>query len=209
MNDSNVHLLPNGADGIREPLKPDLDLTTELLLPNPDTLQARGQQIVNPVVSKPGPLEFFRTHPTLRLTIKMVTPNKGELGAHSYAVLPAMEPVLARYRFEPSTVTLFPVVIDSRPPTYKLVSVKHPRARDWDNWNLSKKLGLDMAVGEWLALRSIKGGYEACKPDPAAAFPEPDFPDWGPNEWLQRSLDAADLIIRDESHHVLAAIRGP
>lgn len=85
--------------------------------------------------------------------------------------------------------------------------VKLPQGREWDNWNLSKKLGLDMAVEKWLALRSIKVGYEGCEPDPAAVFPEPEFPDWDANEWLKRSLGAADLIIRDEDHHVFAAIR--
>jgi hypothetical protein len=89
----NVHALPNGADSVREQLKPDIDLAAALLLPNPDVLESRGQQLAIPVVNKPGPLEFFRTHPSLRLTLKMVTPDKGQPGAHSYAVLPAVEPV--------------------------------------------------------------------------------------------------------------------
>jgi hypothetical protein len=203
----NVHPLPNGADSVREQLRPDLDLAAALLLPNPDVLEARGEQLAIPVVNKPGPLEFFRTHSSLRLTLKMVTPNKGEVGAFSYAVMPAAEPLLQRYRFEPSPVTLYPIIIDSRPPVFKLVSVKLPRGREWDGWNLSKKLGLDMAVDRWLALRTIKSGYEACLPDPAAEFPAPEFPDWSPHEWLQRSLGAADLIVRDETHHVFDAIR--
>lgn len=203
----NVLPLPNGADAIREQLKPELNLAEQLLLPNPVELETHGQQLLVPVVSKPGPLEFFRTHPTLRLTIKMVTPNKGELGAFSYAVLPNAEPALLRYRFEATPVTLFPITIDSRPPVFKLVSVKLPQGREWDNWNLSKKLALDKAVGQWVAIRPIKVGYEACDPDPAAVFPEPEFPDWTANDWLERSLGAADLVIKDDTHHVFDAIR--
>ena len=77
----NVHALPNGADSVREQLKPDIDLAAALLLPNPDVLELRGQQLAIPVVNKPSPLEFFRTHPSLRLTLKMVTPDKGQPGA--------------------------------------------------------------------------------------------------------------------------------
>jgi hypothetical protein len=184
------------------------DLAAALLLPNPATLAATGQMLVIPVVTKPGPLEFFRTHPDLRLTLKMVTPNKGEIGAHNYAVLPAMEGVLARYKFEPYVATLYPIVIDSRPLTYKLVMVKPPPAgRDWDNYNLTRMLALDMAVEKWIAMRSIRGGYEACDPDPEAKFPDPVFPDYTASEWLQKSLGVTDLIIRDESHPVLKEIR--
>src|SRR5271166_3463740 len=154
------------ADGVE-------DLARQLLLPNPATLTAIGQMLVAPVVPKPGPLEFFRCHPDLRLTLKMVMPHKGEPGAHTYAVAPAVEGILARYRFEPFVATLYPICIDSKPLTYKLVLVKPPTdGRDWDNWNLSKKLALDMAVGKWIAMRPIRGGYEACEPDPAAQFPE-------------------------------------
>jgi hypothetical protein len=205
---------PNGDGRHIEPLAGAVgaaeveDLARQLLLPNPETLTATGQMLVVPVVSKPGPLEFFRTHPKLRLTLKMVTPNKGEIGAHTYAVAPAMEGILARYRFEPFIVTLYPIVIDSKPLVYKLVSVKPPAdGRDWDNWNLSKKLALDMAVNKWIALRSIRGAYEACEPDPAAQFPDPMFPDWSESEWLHKSLAVTDLIIRDENHSIFKEIR--
>jgi hypothetical protein len=200
---------PNG-DGRRS--DPDAEaleeLARQLLQPNPSTLAATGQLLVVPLVSKPGPLEYFRTHPNLRLSVKMVTPNKGELGAHTYAVWPTAEGILARHRFEPFLATLYPIVIDSRPLVYKLVMVKPPaEGRDWDNWNLSKKLALDLAVDKWIALRSVRGGYEACDPDPAAQFPEPKFPDWSPAEWLHKSLGVTDLIIKDESHPIFKEIR--
>jgi hypothetical protein len=189
-------------------LDQEVDLAEALLQPNPEALSATGQQLSIPVVSKLSPLEFFRTQPTMRLTLKMLTPNKGELGAFTYGVMPDAEGALARYRFEPYLATLFPIVIDSRPMTYKLVMVKLPPAgREWDHWNLSRKLALEMAVDKWIAIRSIRGGYEACEPDPAAEFPEPVFPDWSANEWLKRSLGAADLIIHNEEHHVFRAIK--
>ena len=34
----NVYPLPNGADGVREQLQPDIDLAEALLLPNPNTV---------------------------------------------------------------------------------------------------------------------------------------------------------------------------
>lgn len=186
----------------------ELDLAAELLLPNPESLATTAQQLTIQVVAKPGPLEFFRCHPTVRLTLKMLTPNKGELGAHTYAVLPAAEPLLARYRFEPHLATLYPIVIDSRPPVVKLVMVKLPQqGRDWDNYNLSKKVALDMAVEKWVALRPIKGGYEGVEPHPDAVFPDPIWPDYSSNDWLNKSLGAADLVIRDASHDVFRAIQ--
>jgi hypothetical protein len=185
------------------------DLARQLLLPNPATLTATGQMLVVPLVSKPGRLEFFRSHPDLRLTLKMVTPHQGEIGAHTYAVAPAVEGVLARYRFQPFVATLYPICIDSKPLTYKLVLVKPPAdGRDWDNWNLSRKLALEVAVGKWVAMRPLPGGgYEACDPDPAAQFPEVSFPDWSPSDWLHKSLGVTDLVIKDETHPIFKEIR--
>jgi hypothetical protein len=184
------------------------DLARELLLPNPDTLSVTAEMLVIPVVSKPGPVEFFRTHPDLRLTLEMVIPKKGDISAHAYAVLPKAKGLLARYKFEPFPVTLYPIVIDSRPLTYKLVVVKLPtNGREWDAWNLSRKLALDIGVAKWVAMRTVKGGYEACDPDPASVFPEPEWPDYTRNDWLQKSLGVTDLIIRDETHSVFKAIK--
>jgi hypothetical protein len=183
-------------------------IASSLLLPDPATLAATGQMLVIPIVAKPNPLEFFRTHPDVRLTLKMVTPNKGVLGANTYAVMPEAEGILARYRFEPFVATLYPIVIDSRPLTYKLVMVKPPNGgRDWDNYNLTRKLALDKAVHQWIAMRSIKGGYEACEPDPAAKFPDPVFPDYTLDEWVEKSLVVTDLIIRDDTHPIFKEIR--
>jgi hypothetical protein len=161
-----------------------------------------------PVVTKTSPLEFFRTQPELRLTMRMLTPNKGELGAFTYAVMPQAEGLLARYRFEPYVATLYPVVIACKPPLYKLVQVKlPPSGRNWDQYNLSRKLCLETAVHKWIAMRTFAGGYQSCDPDPQATFPEPVFPDWSAHEWLQRSLGAQDLIINDDTHSVFKAIR--
>jgi hypothetical protein len=189
-------------------LEQEVDLAEALLIPNPESLNTTAEQLSIPVVSKTSPLEFFRTHPTLRLTLRMLTPNKGELGAFTYAVMPAAEALLARHHFEPYAATLFPIVIDSRPMTYKLMTVKlPPPGREWDNYNLSRKVALDIAVDRWIAMRSVRGGYEGCDPDPAAEFPEPVFPDWTAHEWLRRSLGVADLIIGGEDHHVFKAIK--
>jgi hypothetical protein len=193
--------LASGSEDLEE-------LARQLLQPNPATLAATGQLLVVDVVKKPGPLEFFRTHPSMRLSVRMVCPNKGEIGAHDYAVLPAAEGLLARHRFEPFLCTLYPIVIDARPLVYKLVQVKPPSdGRDWDHWNLSRKLALDMAVDRWIAMRPIRGGYEACEPDPAAEFPEPKFPDWSLPEWLHKSFVVTDRIIRDESHPIFKEIK--
>jgi hypothetical protein len=203
----NGHPLPNGSDGVEEKLKPVVNLAEALLLPNPDILESTGTQLLIPVVGKPGALEYFRTHPTLRLTLKMVTPAKGELGAFSYAVMPSAEPILLRYKFEPRPVMLYPIMIGSKPPIYKLVQIKLPQGREWDQWNLSKKIALDEAVHRWVAVRLFNGIYHSEDPDPEAVFPDPAFPEWDAGEWLQRSLGAADLIIHDDTHRVFNAIR--
>jgi hypothetical protein len=202
--------LPPLGDAEAAALGKKMDLAAALLLPNPDTLVSAGEQIVVPVVSKLAPSEFFRTHPTLRLTLNLFTPNREDIDAHDYAVLPNALPLLARYRLQPSMVTLLPVVVGSKPLAYKLVRVKHPAAgRKWDDWNLSRRQALERAVHEWIALRSIPRGFEWVLPDPEAEFPEPVFPEWSENDWLQRSFGAQDLVLPgDENHAVFRALRG-
>jgi hypothetical protein len=186
----------------------EIDLAEALLLPNPEVLDATGEQLSIPVVSKTSALEFFRAHPTIRMTLKMLAPNKGELGSFTYAVLPAAEGPLLRHKLEPYLATLYPIVIDSNPLSYKLMEVKLPPAgRNWDQYNLSRKLVLEKSVDRWVAMRSFRGGYHACDPDPAAEFPEPVFPDWTQHEWLKRSLGVMDLIIHNETHSVFRALR--
>jgi hypothetical protein len=192
----------NGATA-PDPLKRVASLAEELLLPNPDALGSTGEQLVIPIVKKPGDLEFFRTRPTIRLTLQMVTINKGDIEESDLVVAPSAEGLLLRHRLTPFVVTLYPIVIDSKPLTYKLVKVKlPPRGRKWDNFNLVRKVALDAAVNNWKAMRSIKGGYEGCDPDPAAVFPEPVFPDWEPGDWIDKSVEVMELVIRDESHPV-------
>jgi hypothetical protein len=189
-------------------LAEEIDLAEALLLPNPGALYTAGEQVSIPIVTRTTPLEFFRAHPTIRMTLKMLTPNKGGLGAPTYAVMPAAEGLLARYKFEPFLATLYPIVIASTPLSYKLMTVKHPPdGREWDMYNLSRKTILEQSVSQWLAIRSFQGGYHACSPDPLAEFPEPVFPDYDEHEWLKRSLGVSDLIIGDENHHVFKAIR--
>jgi hypothetical protein len=192
-------------------LKPKRTLAEALLLPNPDILTSTVEQVVVDVVGKLEPVEFFRTHPTMRLTLNLVTPNRQDIGAYDYAVLPEALPLLVRHKLRPSLVTLYPIVIGTKPLTYKLMRVKHPMgARKWDTWNLSRRQILDQAVGQWLAMRELPGGgYGAVPPDPEAEFPEPVFPDWTVDDWLQRSFGAQDLILSDnEDHTVFRALRG-
>ncbi len=190
----------------------DLDREArELLHPNPSALTVTGHMTVIPVVNKPLPHEFFRAHPTLRFTMPMVTPKKGALGAYTYAVLSSALPCLARAMIEPFMATLFPIVIAARPPIHKLVLVKLPSdGKQWDAWNLSKKLVLDEAVNAWRAMRTVKGGYCACPPNPSAILPaEVEFPDYSGGEWIDKSLGVADLIVRDETHPMFADLNTP
>jgi hypothetical protein len=190
-------------------LNRNIDLAEALLLPNPEALNTTGgEQLAIPVVNKCLPLEFFRTHPRTRLTLKMLTPNRGEIGAHDYAVMPAAEPALLRYRFEPYVAVLYPIAVDGRPLNYRLMKVTWPAdGRQWDQWNLSRKSALEIAADKWIAMRRIKSGYEACEPDPQAKFPELVFPSWSEHEWLWRSFGVAGLIIDDENHEVFRAIK--
>ena len=205
---------PNGADAPTVPpetaakVEKTVNLAKKLLLPNPASLLATAEQVVVPVVKAPGPLEFFRTHPSIRLCVPMVTPAKGTIGADTYAVMPEAIGLLAQYNFHPKVVTLFPIVVASNPPSFKLVMVTTPSdGRKWDAWSLSRKQVLDIGVERWIAMRPVSGGYGVGYPDPGAKFPEPAFPDWDDDEWLQRSLAAADLVIYDGSHEIFKEIR--
>jgi hypothetical protein len=187
------------------------DLASQLLQPNPETLNTSAEQIIVPVVTKLDPTQFFRTHPELRLTLKLVSIGGDVFENFERAVLREAEPLLLRHKLRPFLATLYPVVIHTQPFTYRLMRVKLPSTgRRWDNWNLSRKQALDKAVGEWIALRSLPGGgYEWETPDPAAIFPEPIFPPWDANEWLMRSFGAQDLILGDdENHPVFKSLRG-
>jgi hypothetical protein len=195
-------------EGQKAKLRKEIDLAKALLLPNPESLNATGEQLSIPLVKTPSPLEYFQTHPTIRLTLKLIEPNKGGLDSFIYAVMPPAEAVFTRYKFLPYIATLFPIVIDGNPLTYKVVQVKvPPPGRRWDQWNLSRKLTLEAAVGKWKAMRSVGNGYEACDPDLGAKFRDPVFPDWSPHEWLDRCLGVADLIVWDGDHDVFKLIQ--
>jgi hypothetical protein len=175
------------------------ELLRAAMLDPPLTLASTTTQVLIPV-GTPGPLEFIRTHPTLRLTFNMTQPKKGP-GSLLYVVMPKAEAVLARHKIGIVTTTLYPVMIAAAVPTYRLVPVKLPAdGKRWDEWNLSRKLLLDQAVDKWLAIRSIGGGYGIGEPDPGAIFPEVKFPDWSEVEWLDRSLIPGDLVIWDDTH---------
>jgi hypothetical protein len=187
------------------------DLASQLLQPNPETLNTDAEQIVVPVMTKLDPTQFFRTHPELRLTLKLVSIGRDTIENFERAVLPEAEPLLVRHKLTPYLATLYPVVVNTQPFIYRLMRVKHPpNGRHWDNWNLTRKLALDKAVDEWIALRSIPGGgYEWVMPHPEAIFPEPAFPAWDANDWLMRSFGAQDLILGgDENHPVFKSLSG-
>jgi hypothetical protein len=187
------------------------NLASQLLQPNPEVLNTSAEQISVPVVTKLDPTQFFRTHPELRLTLKLVSPGRESFENFEYAVLPAAEPLLLRHKLAPYLATLYPVLVHTQPFTYRLMRVKHPaNGRRWDNWNLTRKLALDKGVGEWIAFRTIPGGgYEWVMPHPEAIFPEPAFPAWDANEWLMRSFGAQDLIMGgDENHPVFKSLSG-
>lgn len=184
--------------------KPALDWGKALLKDSPTALiVADTERVLIEVVKKTGDFEFFRAHATVRLTLDMVTPGKDEIGAPDYALLPHMAHVLGRHKIEPYLVTLYPVCVDTRPLTIKLVMVKHPRdGLRWDSYNLSKKRCLDAAVDRWIAMRREGKTYAICPPHLSVEFPDPVFPDYEPHEWLDRSLGAAGLIICNEDHEV-------
>jgi hypothetical protein len=187
-------------------------LAAALLRPAPETLNVTGEQVAIDIITTTETTEFFRAHASLRLTLPEFNPRPRDLDSGSYAVLPEAEPLLLRYKVQPTLVTLFPIVIGSTPPVHKLMRIKHPRnGRRWDNFNLTRKLCLDRSVGEWLAIRVLPsgGGYQWDFPDPEAKFSEPTFPDWDEDEWLQRSYGAKDLILPgDLEHEVFKALRG-
>jgi hypothetical protein len=194
-------------------LEQKTNLAAALLQPAPETLNSTGEQIAVDIISKTEANEFVRTHPTVRLTLNEFCPNPRDLDSGAYAVLPEAEPLLTRVKVQPTLVTLFPIVIGTVPPVHKLVRIKHPRGgRRWDNFNLTRKLFLDKAVGQWIALRPLPSGsgYEWLFLDPEARFPEPPpFPDWDENEWLARSYGAKDLLLPgDFEHPVFRELRG-
>lgn len=183
----------------------------QLLQPAPSALTETGHQTVIPLVNTPQQLQRFRTHPTMRLTLAMACPGKGNLGAHNYAIMPSVQAHLARENIKSFTATLFPIMLATRPITYALVLVKMPPGgKRWDNWSLTKKLVLDEAVEGWRSMRQAPGGgYCAHPPNPGWAAPaHAEFPDYSEAEWLHLSLGVTDLIVHDDTHSMFQEISG-
>jgi hypothetical protein len=203
--------VPNGADQdaaaeavVETAIRTKAQRLAAVLQPPPSELSATIKQALIPV-GMPGPLEFIRTHPEVRLTLNMTEPKKGP-GSSLYAVMPEVEGLLARYNIRVIQTVLYPVLIASAVPTYRLVPVKFPPdGKRWDTWNLTRKILLDKAINEWLAIRSIEGGYGEGEPAPGAIFPEVTFPEWTSEDWLDRSLVQADLVIWDDKHPIIKA----
>ena len=199
------------APRLAEDLRRMEETASKLLRPAPSALTDTGHQTVIPLLNVPQQLWKFRTHPTIRLTMPMVCPGKGNLGAHTYAVMPDAEPYLARESIEPFTASLFPIMIASRPITYALVMVRLPTdGKKWDNWALTKKLVLDEAVSDWRSMRRAPGGgYQAHPPNSGWSRPiDAEFPDYSEAQWLHLSLGVTDLIVHDGTHSMFQEING-
>lgn len=84
-----------------EKLQAMQDLASQLLQPNLEALNTNAEQIAVPVVAKLDPNMFFRTHPELRLTLKLVSIGRESFDNFEYAVLPAAEPILLRHKLTP------------------------------------------------------------------------------------------------------------
>lgn len=197
-----------GTTASVDEMEQKVSLSEELLLPSPDSLNVSGVQVLVPVVRLPLPLEVFWTHPTLVLTLASVTPEKGAIGAITYVVPPSMFPVLRRNKFEPAVTFYYPVLIDSNPRQTKLVMVKPPAPprTDWDAYNLAKKLILEQARTRWSSIRTAGSSYEAAYPENPDDIEPAVFPGWTTDDWLDRSVVASDLLIRDESHPIFDKI---
>ncbi len=171
-----------------------------------------GHMTVIPVCQQAIAARVLRAHPTLRFTMPMVTPRGGARRLHLCCAVVRVALSGARDDRAPHRHWLPPIVIAARPPIHKLVLVKLPSdGKQSDAWNSTiEKLVLDEAVNAWRAMRTVKGGYCACPPNPSAILPaEVEFPDYSGGEWIDKSLGAADLIVRDETHPMFADLNTP
>jgi len=194
-----------------------ISLAQRLLLPNPDELNAVATQLVIPIIKKTSPLEYFRTHPSMRLTMLMTAPDTAAIEPPIYGVMPEAVPPLKREKIQPEVYTLYPLVFDTKPLTYKLLQVKPPLSgKKWDGYNLGRRLAAEIAVDKWIAMRGIPGGYEACDPDPEAKFPEVVWPkkrsgdgwiEWSEDDWIEKSLGVTGQLIFDDTHEIFKQIR--
>ena len=173
----------------------------------PTELTTTLKQALIPV-GNPGGLEFIRTHPDLRLVLNMCEPKKGP-GSLLYAVMPEAEKECVRLKLMMIRVVLYPIMIAAAVPTYRLVPVKVPsESKRLDDYSLTRKVLLEKAVDQWLAIRYAGTAYFEGEPDAAAVFPDVVFPDWSPDEWLDRSLIQADQVFWNADHPMLRAARG-
>jgi hypothetical protein len=153
-------------------------------------------------VRKPGPQDWVRVHPTLRLTPAALLEIRDD--REIYFVRPSAAVELAD---EVYVATLYLTINRQGTLTLWPVRLPGPDGKILE-WHRSAAEAAEIAQVQWVRLRANMnlGAYEPQVPDGNAVIPEPTWP----VETLEEILGIAfrDRFISDSSHPVVQRLRG-
>lgn len=152
-------------------------------------------------VKKPGKFDFFRVHPDPTYQFQTALLELKE-ESEVYLVDPLLWPELEPYL---SKKILFVCINRQKVVFVWPARLPDPNGR-LDNWSKSALSAAQMAVGSWVKIKSnmYLGAYEIS--EPAALFPDPEWPNLTLDEIL--NIAFGDRYIADVNHPVVKKIRG-
>lgn len=165
--------------------------------------EAKAPNIMGGVgpVRKPSKFEPFRTHPTLRINVKLCMPKKGAHEGDIFLVAPHMKDLLVRHTV---SATLFLLMTAEGAPL--LAPVPFPEEGGKEHTaNSSFRIIAARAEKEWcLAIYSrASSSYELGTQD-ETDFGEPVWPDLTLAEILEKAF--RDLYIQDRNHPFVKSV---
>jgi uncharacterized protein YbdZ (MbtH family) len=153
-------------------------------------------------VRKPGPQDWVRVHPELRLTPAALLEIRDD--REMYFVLPSAAPELTGEYY---VATLYLATNRQGTPSLWPVRLPGPDGKLLD-WHRSAQQAAEIAQTQWTRLRANMnlGAYEIQVADGTAAIPEPKWP----VESFEEILNIAfrDRFISDIQHPVVQRLRG-
>jgi hypothetical protein len=197
---------PSAVPPTRRIIKPtksvDIEALRADLTPLENNLAAAQPSIP---VGKPGPFEWFRTHPdpayrpvvygvdfeppgTKEKEFNLVAPNMVHIFAGTK--------LLARYQL---------YVLKNRVDELRICQVKLQDGKP-NEWHRTKQMAMEKAISGWVRMESGHRHY-VWTPAPTP-FPDPDWPDLTINELLQIALGDLDRIVDRLDHPIVRIIRG-
>jgi hypothetical protein len=154
------------------------------------------------VGKQPSPKNiFYRTHPTFRPIIPMVSVEVG-MDKHFIAVMPHMVEPLASMGITVTDHTLYLILTEEG--GFRIIPVRGPNTEGEQNeWDRTKEIALIEGVDKWVRMYSdMPNGAFKCFPAPKDRFGEPKWPEIKPAKIMRMGFKDKGRLI-DSTDHIL------